>query len=303
MSVNNVPYRIFQGHTDSIYSVIPYQSDTLLSIGGDGYLVQWNLKGEDLNGKALFNAKETLYTLLNLDDLNLLCIGSRFGNLYILDNKNNKLLKTIYLDGDIFTLSHTNKSNFIVAGTSKGLLYLIDIESFEVVKSLQIAQKSVREIRYFPPIHSYLISTSDGTVLIINENELSVQQMIVANQPSVFSALFLPNDKIVTAGRDAQMQVFIQNQENNWELERLIPAHWYAINKLIYIKEDNVIVSASRDKSIKVWDANDFTLLSKLDGVDAKNTHTHSVNSINYDVQNRLLLSGGDDRVIRVYQM
>lgn len=80
-----------------------------------------------------------------------------------------------------------------------------------------------------------------------------------------------------------------------------IPAHWYAINDLKLSPDGKYFASASRDKTIKIWDANSYELLKVLDNEKFEG-HTHSVNSLLW-VNEHLLLSTGDDRQIIAWEI
>jgi WD40 repeat protein len=84
-------------------------------------------------------------------------------------------------------------------------------------------------------------------------------------------------------------------------LLKKIPAHNFAIYRLLSLKTDTLFASASRDKTIKLWDA-EFRPLMRINQ-EQFNGHTHSVNALYWNEELNLLVSAGDDRRILAWKL
>ena len=79
-----------------------------------------------------------------------------------------------------------------------------------------------------------------------------------------------------------------------------IPAHNYAIYDIAFDPTGNYFATASRDKSVKIWDYNSLSVLERLEGNDGKG-HINSVNKLLW-LEDGTLLSAGDDRAVQSWK-
>jgi WD40 repeat protein len=112
--------------------------------------------------------------------------------------------------------------------------------------------------------------------------------------------VFSQNDLLFSGGRDALLKVWKLDQTPI--LLETINAHWFTINDLQISPNGNFLISASRDKTIKIWDIKTLELLKVLDRFKNIGGHTHSVNRLLW-LDNETFVSGGDDKKICVWKM
>jgi len=122
-----------------------------------------------------------------------------------------------------------------------------------------------------------------------------------AHENSVFTVRYASNhEQLVSGGRDAQLKV--------WSLTPKMPcisqqsAHWFTINSIAFHPRLPLFATASRDKTIKIWDAESFQLLKVLEGVRDQG-HFNSVNKLYWNPSNSQLISCSDDRTILIWEM
>jgi WD40 repeat protein len=82
-----------------------------------------------------------------------------------------------------------------------------------------------------------------------------------------------------------------------------IPAHLFTIYDIKFHPSLNIFATASRDKSIKIWDAEDFRLYKTISREKGYPAHRLSINKIIWNSFNDTLLSVGDDKLIMVWEV
>ncbi|HRG79495.1 MAG TPA: WD40 repeat domain-containing protein, partial [Cyclobacteriaceae bacterium] len=81
-----------------------------------------------------------------------------------------------------------------------------------------------------------------------------------------------------------------------------VAAHLFAINNLVFSPSGEYFATASMDKSIKIWKADELKLLKVIDkGRHAG--HGTSVNKLLWTSFNDQLISASDDRTISVWDI
>ena len=81
-----------------------------------------------------------------------------------------------------------------------------------------------------------------------------------------------------------------------------VPAHLFSIYSIAFHPELPYFATASRDKSIKIWDSENFELRKTLSFEKGYDMHRLSVNKIIWDTENRLI-SVGDDKLVKVWEV
>jgi len=86
------------------------------------------------------------------------------------------------------------------------------------------------------------------------------------------------------------------------QITNCIPAHNYAIYSIVFSPNKKYFATASRDKTIKIWNAEILELLVRIDKKNFDG-HTHSVNKLLWSDYKNYLISAGDDRAIMVWEI
>ena len=84
----------YQGHKASIYDLIILDQNHFLSAGGDGYVVKWNIIGDDFNGQVIASVDAKVFSMCMIKD-GLLTLGDMNGHLYWVDTWKKKTVKNI----------------------------------------------------------------------------------------------------------------------------------------------------------------------------------------------------------------
>ena len=284
-----------QGHNAAIFDVFPDgKEEFLFTTGGDGWLVKWDLN-DTATGKLIARTDIQNFTAIQVADNHFVC-GNMHGGVHFIDLLNPEDQKNIqHHKKGVFSLIETN--GLLYSGGGDGKITRWDTEKHLPSLSYQISHASIRKILSIPELGLLVIGTSDNNIYGLHAEDLSICWTIEkAHENSVFSLAYLPQSKtLVSGGRDAMLRF--------WDLSKdipspvhAIPAHIYTINDIVYCQKPNLIATASRDRTIKLWDASTYALLKVLEGP-RDGGHFNSVNKLCWLNSRSQLVSVGDDRI------
>lgn len=308
-------YKQLLGHKQGIYCCFE-SNEGIFTAGGDGSVVLWRWdqlvqSGEPV-GELWASVPEPIFCLSIVDERTVL-VGTQKGNLFWLQKGGQP--RVIKLDKQPLYFVRFWRDRFWV-GTGSGTLVELD-SNFNLVHQVKICSHSLRCIDFFGD--DAWIGSSDSFIYKLSFPFNQPIERWPANSPSVFGVQVLPENRVVSVGRDARIRLF-----TNQMLEFAIPAHLGAIHGLSAHPQCNLIATSSMDKSIKIWEfQTDDQLCSTLvlkkvihqDKFTDKQGHSHSVNAVawlnhsslwelNDDQESvRFLFSIGDDRKAFVWKI
>ncbi|MGZ5304348.1 MAG: WD40 repeat domain-containing protein [Bacteroidia bacterium] len=286
------------GHRDAIYVMVegPIEGE-FYSAGGDGHVVLWNIHTPDAPGKVVARFGTAVYSLIYLKDEHAMLVGTRFGSLYLLNLNTNQQEKQLDLAGDVFSM--LLYKNTVFAACAGGHLYAIDLKHFSVTQHMQPVAENARSLAIHEQTNTLACGFSDGNIRLFDVETLTETGTWFAHEKSVFALQYLPEGKLLSGGRDAQMRIW--SKEITGLAERTVPAHMFTINKLIYSPSKKYFITASRDKSFKIWSTETLDLLKVIERPKFA-SHTHSVNTALW-IKEDIIISAGDDKTIKIWQL
>ncbi|WP_448379377.1 hypothetical protein [Fervidobacterium sp.] len=246
------------------------------------------------------------------DSGGILYVGTNFGNVYSLDKKSYNLKLIGSYPSPVIKISKLN--NQVVVFHFNGTIAVFDDKVWKVQMSdvfplysglvidsqiimggskLRIGNKSyefeafIVDLAEFPKTkNSVFASLSNGMVVQIEDSNV-VRRF--SSQISTISTIYA-DDLVVCGHEDGKVSLWNYNKkQGKFELSMIFDDHTDAVKSIARYK--NYIISASNDKTIKVWDFKTGKLLNILTG------HTGYVWSI--FVVGDILVSGGwDGKVI-----
>jgi WD40 repeat protein/predicted MPP superfamily phosphohydrolase len=109
------------------------------------------------------------------------------------------------------------------------------------------------------------------------------------------SLAWSPDGQDLIAGTDDEPFLWVNSVED-WEVRSdILPGHHDAVLALAFQPKSNQIATASRDRTIRIWDAATRKLVVVLEG------HTDAVSGVSFSFDGRLLASRGHDDTIRLW--
>ena len=74
-----------------------------------------------------------------------------------------------------------------------------------------------------------------------------------------------------------------------------LEGHSDSVNSAAFCPDGSVIITASADKTAKIWDTSNFELLATLEG------HSGAVNSASFSPDDRLIVTASSDGTVKVW--
>lgn len=286
--------REYKGHSAAIYRLLPGYSDTtFISAGGDRLVAVWNI-GED-DGNALAHTTASIFCACKIPATLQIAVGQLSGALQVFDTHTHTLTADIsqsaYMLFDIAV-----NANYLFAASGDGNVYIFDIQTYSLLHVVRLSAMSIRCLHLVD--EALYAGASDNYLYKIALDDFSFKKLGTGHTNSIFSLEYLPEyAQIISGSRDAQLGVL----DLEFNEQRYIPAHLHTINHIAYCPGNGLVATASRDKSIRLWDADGFNLLKVLDS--KYDGHINSVNNVFWTADGKYLISCGDDRRIIQWQI
>jgi WD40 repeat protein len=289
----------FSGHKAPIYSLEEGREPHFIySAGSDGWVVEWNLQKPDV-GKVLAHIEGSVYCLKLDRSTNIFWIGQNFEGIHgVQVNDQSRVFSIAMPKKAIFDICFWD--NQVWVAHDHGLISVVDRESQQIIKHIKSGDKSARKFCLMGQ-DKIAIGFSDGFIRVFNKN-FEMEFAWLAHKLSVFSMIYENSShSLISVGRDAKIKRWLLEGENT-RLVQEVPAHIYAIHDVVVSPDQQFFASASMDKTIKFWRANDLTLLKVIDAP-RYGSHKNSVNKLLWSAYLDYLVSASDDKNISIWKI
>ena len=307
-------YTQLEGHKQGVYALLNLRgSSVIVSAGGDGAVVKWDLDAANLpgaiagdsgfldeNGPVRMNPEPSVAGVLFaqlpepvfclMEGLEgVIWAGTQGGLVFkLVSGEAPRMIKLG--TSSVFFISRWMDGR-IAVGLGSGELVFLDDE-LQLLDRKSLGKKSLRCCLG----ERGLIGGSDGLIWRLDARA-DILKRWEANSPSVFCLAEDSQGDIVSGGRDA----LLMWMGEDGELRQEVKAHLFTIHALAG-SELGWLASGSMDKTVKIWDRNTGALLKVIDREKYPSRgHSHSVNALCW--VGRLLASAGDDKIIRVWEV
>ncbi len=287
------------GHTGGVYDLIKISDKEFLSASGDRLVVAWNIDNPE-QGNLIARASDSIYSICYLPNNNELLIGQAKGEIHVIDlstNQEKKLLKVN--DKGVFSISENRlKSKIYVLG-GDGVLSVLNSNDYSMIAKKKISSMKLRSVLFDESTNNLFIGCGEGVVTVFDDDTMELlNSSQLSNQGfSINTMIDFSEEHILCGGRDAHLRWI---QKNDLKIVDAVPAHNYAIYRISSSPNEKLFATASRDKTLKIWDAETKQIIQRIE--QASDGHLNSVNTLLW-IDDSTLVSAGDDRSINIWQL
>ena len=286
----------FLGHNGAVFCLSKDSSRGFYSCGSDGMLVHW----EDTNkedGRLVARINTSVYAMLCMAEEQVFLTGNLEGNLQWIQEGAERFNFKAHTKG-IYAIENLGDQFLSLGGDGR-----LGIWSWKNPKSplfIQLSDSALRTALFSRVDHKVYIGSSDGNIYVLDAKSMTlIHTMEEAHANSVFTLCVSKDGTSLFSGsRDNFIKCW---NRNDYSLEHVVPAHAATINHLVN-GPDGVLISAGRDKEIRIWSAKSLELYQVLKAPRDQG-HVNSVNRLLWDSKASLLYSTGDDKSIICWEI
>lgn len=289
----------YQVHQAAVYALEQgTTSETFFSAGSDRKVILWNIATDE--HKVIAQIPAMIVSLCYLPESNTLLVGQTGGGIHVLDLAAKKELKLLAAHkAYVFDIKYNASSNQFYVASGDGSISIWNAQNFELIHQVKLTEEKIRQLTFSIKRNELAVGCGDGKVVLIDLADYSIKQTL-ENESGVNSLLYINNDQHLLVGLKEAHLV-------EWDLMMYqkvsgFPAHNWAIYSLKQFENSPFVISASRDKTIKVWDVATLKPLQRIQRPKS-NGHTHSVNALLPLADSNYLISTGDDRRVKVWKV
>lgn len=280
----------FNDHSGPVYC-LTNQNEYLYSSGADNFIVRWDLnklKQDDF----IIKVQHSAFSIKHLKKLPFLFIGCSNGDLHVVNSKSKEELKFIqHHSSAIFSIYEIPEKEIIITGDAEGNICIWNSSEFNLLIQIPLNCGKIRSITHLD--NKLIVGSKDGKMRFFDLEFFNQVDEIKINDYGIQSIEFIDGYCII-GGYDGYLYL-LESSSN--KMVAKIPAHKgpvYCVKRI----NDQSFATASRDKSIKIWD---IKTLNVIDKKELKNGgHTNSVNLI-LKLNHTKFVSCSDDSKIIIW--
>jgi WD40 repeat protein len=284
-------------HNAPVYALCMAESnEVFFSGGGDKVVAKWNVK-ESLQLPFTVRTESPIYALVWDSQSSMLFIGCSEGKIHAVnaETKAEEKAWSLHHDG-VFDLKIDHQRRRLLAAGGDGVLSVWDLSSMQLRRTIPLSEGKLRQLALSPDGRCLAVTDNQGPVHVLDGETFHSLATLNAHADGSMSAAWHPTKPVLlTGGKDAYLRCW--NAADNYKEVLNFAAHLSGIYSIVFLNDGKRFATCSRDKSIKIWDAQSLDPLQKIEY--AQGGHKHSVNKLL--VLDSYMVSAGDDRQLNVF--
>ena len=273
-----------------IYALCCDDADVLVGCG-DGHLLAWS-PADPGSIRLAATAPSSIFSLAMLAD-GRIGMGTSAGELILVDRAAGKAVQRVQSHTSaIHAVLKLGPERLATAGADGILrIWAKGPAGYAPLRSITLCDSKLRGLALSLNGELMAVACGDGPVRVLDTVLFNEALTFTGHVGGTLSVAFHPSKPaILSGGKDGLLRAWPIS--GNSDTSPAIEAHRGAIYGIAFSPEGEGLATASRDKHVKLWDANALEHKARLDHRSAG--HRYSVNAVAWGVHG--LYSAGDDR-------
>jgi len=292
----------FSGHSSAVYCLEKGQTNqSFFSGSGDHFVAEWN---HETLAPEKFSVKleHSVYSLCFLQAQKTILIGDSAGGMHVLDLEAKKEIRHLILHHNgVFCIRNIQSKGLIVSAGAEGSVCILRNSDYKLMLQIPLSTKKVRKIALNLDESLMAIADGEGMIRIFDTEFFNELHTFFAHEGGASSIAWHPSENVLlSGGKDAHLRFW--DAEKDFSMIREIAAHNFNIYDIAFSPNGRWCATASRDKTVKIWDARSFDMPLRLDRKSYM-AHQNSVNCLLWCESTGYLISSGDDRMINLWEV
>jgi len=284
------------GHSAGVYS-LAFDGLYIYSASADRYIARWNpLTGTQ--DKFAVQCDYPVYSIELIRSGSILLAGLNSGDIHVIDLIKREEIKFIKQHRSaVFCLTYNSITDQWYSSDSDGNLAVWSADTFELLAFFPLNCGKIRRIAVNGDGTQLALACQDGIIRLFDTTYFNEITSFTAHENGVTSISFDSNfsDRLWSGGKDAMLKIW---KVTTNELIKEIPAHNYVIYDFLEIPSQHIMITASRDKTMKIWDKKELNFVQRIDN--KTGGHRHSVNAL-VSLDDGKWASASDDKRIMIW--
>lgn len=281
----------FSGHNGAIYD-IAFNDQFIYSAAADKFVARWNIATGEQDAFAI-RFEQTPYAIELFAKGKFLAVGLANGDLHFFNLQDRVEVKFYQQHKDaIFSIVQFDKQ--LAVADASGNLSIWNTESLELIIYLPFDCGKIRKMQFAEGGKYLYFVSQDGFIRKLDTTTFNLlQESFIAKEG--LTSILVEENQIIVGAKDARLYYL----DFDFNIQRNIPAHNYVIYDILKLNDNNYL-TASRDKSIKVWNESFSNVLQKIEL--KHKGHRHSVNRL-IKIDDNSFSSASDDGKIKLWKL
>jgi len=287
------------GHQNPIYTLESSdEQGVLYSAGNDKGIVEWDWATLAFK-RILCAVPSSVYTLHVIPGTDLLAVGMRSGEIFIVDTVQQVLRAKLKVDaGSVFCIKTLKAKQELIAIGEEGRAYIWSLANFNLLYTFKISDTTVRIIAVDSEEKYLAFGDKEGYIHLAYTEDYHPIANKQVHEKSVTSLCFMDNN-LLSGGRDAKMYKL---SYPGMDLQEGITPHMFTVYSIMDLGDSGLFSTVSRDKTLKIWNQ-DLKLQKNVSRDKGIDSHYLSINSQAYNSRLGLMATAGDDKMIKIWQV